>query len=131
MKNPVAFKIRGLTLIEMIISIAILGMLALYFSPRFIQATRIMEHSRRSTMAANLANQEMEKLRSLNFDEINAMINGDPDPDASDSVSSMYKINTFIIPHNGDGFTVKVLVEAESVIQDEPIKQSVQSYIAW
>ena len=132
----------GLTLVEIIIAIAIIGMLALFFSPRFIQGTKMMEHSRRSNISANLANGEMEFLRSLDFAEINDEIaeiaEGDPLIKIKEITvdNHSYDIKTIIIGHNVDGadgldgFTVRVIVETDQVIQGEPIQQSVQSYIS-
>lgn len=132
---------NGLTLAEMIIAIAIIGMLALFFSPRFIQATRMMEHSRRSNICANLANSEMEYLRSLDFDEISGEIALEDPPvkiiTKEITVDNhIYNIKTIIIGHSTDesselyGFTIRVIVETDKVIEDEPISQSVQSYIS-
>lgn len=127
---------KGLTLVEMIISIAIIGMLALFFSPRFIEGMRMMEHSRRSNISSNLANSEMEYLRSLDFDEITALAGEDPINKEITVDKHIYDVKTIIIGHIADGtdglvgFTIRVIVETDQVILDEPIRQSVQSYIS-
>ncbi len=120
----------GLTLVEMIIAIAIIAMLALFFSPKFIQGTKMMEHSRRSSISINLANSEMEYLRSLDFDQIESA-GGIKNITVDNHV---YDIETIIVPHiivdEVDGFTVSVQVGTNRVILDEPIQQTVQTYIS-
>lgn len=124
---------KGLTLIEMIIAIAILGMIALVFTPRFIESTKMMEHSRRNNISANLANSEMEYLRSLDFEEIIELAGGNPLFKEITVDNHVYNIETIFVEykHDGlDGFMVKVLVQTERVIHYEPIQQSIQSYIS-
>ncbi|RQD68389.1 MAG: prepilin-type N-terminal cleavage/methylation domain-containing protein [Tindallia sp. MSAO_Bac2] len=149
MKNTSVFKYnlintRGLTLVEMIIGITIIAMIALYFSPRFIQATHTMEHSRRNTTAATLANRELENLRSMKFDELVTFYEdiegGGSSREIEEEVevnNQRYQINTLFIPHDSvndasvtAGFTIRVFVETDSMIQNESAEYSVQSFFA-
>ena len=60
----------GMTLIELIISIAIIGIIAAALLPVMVFTTQGNQHNRIALVAQNLANERMEELRGLSFQDV-------------------------------------------------------------
>ncbi|MGB8453812.1 MAG: prepilin-type N-terminal cleavage/methylation domain-containing protein [Anaerocolumna sp.] len=90
----------GLTLVEIVISIFILSIIVTSFSGALVYATRVTKDNRIKTAAINLANEEIEKIRSMKFVDIGNKY-GDPPGNIPTEREVMvdgitYKINTLI-----------------------------------
>ncbi len=90
----------GLTLVEIIISMFILSIIITSFSGVLVYATRVSKDNRVKTAAINLANEEIEKIRSMKFADIGNKY-GDPPGDIpterEETVDGIaYKVSTLI-----------------------------------
>lgn len=93
-------KNKGMTLIEIIIAIAIVGIIAATLFPIIVFTTQGNQHNRISLVAQNLASERMEQVRGLSFQDIGT-IGGNPTgtiPQTEIKVMAgrEYRINTTI-----------------------------------
>ncbi|GEM_PF-1212290 len=70
----------GLTLVEILISVFILSVIITSLSGALVYATRVTKDNRMKTTAINLANKEIETIRSMKFLDVGTK-NGDPSGD--------------------------------------------------
>lgn len=93
-------KIVGMTLIEIIMAIAIIGIIASTLLPAIVFTTQGNQHNRIALVAQNLANERMEEIRGLSFQDIGT-IGGNPNGTIPQNFNKIvggrtYNINTTI-----------------------------------
>ncbi len=90
----------GLTLVEVLISIFILSIIVTAFCGALVYASRVTKDNRVKNGAVNLANEEIEKIRSMKFADI-GNVQGDPSGDIPTERKATvdgitYKVSTLI-----------------------------------
>ncbi len=110
---------RGVSLIEVVIALAILGFGMLGMAAAQISAFRFSDSSRERTLAHGLAQQQIEIFQSMSTDSIEAVIAAGPtdplnpiDPDVNDSAVMAFNRSWVITPNTPEVgiYTVQVSV---------------------
>lgn len=63
-------RLQGFTLIEVLIAVFLLAVAAIAFTGLLVLSTRISLESERQTVAQGIVNEELEYIRSLNYDSV-------------------------------------------------------------
>ena len=114
-----AKRVRGVSLIEVIVALAVLGFGMLGMAAAQISAYRFSDSSRERTLAHGLAQQQLEIFQAMSTDSIEAAIiagTTDPlnpiDPDPNDSAAMAFNRSWLITPDTPEPgvYTVQVAV---------------------
>lgn len=121
----------GFTLIEVLIAIAILLIGAVAIVPLFVFASDTAETNKRRTIAANLANAQIEYIRSLNFEDIGIYPNGKLEDTSTEFNGVEYRINFDVVEDiPGHSKRVEVEVVAAATGRQETIREQLQTVVA-
>ncbi|NLY44106.1 MAG: type II secretion system protein [Clostridiaceae bacterium] len=98
-RDRVLINSKGFSLIEVIVSVAILGIIALPLTMMFVSAVRQNEEAKRKTEAYQLANMLMEKIKQIyplnevdTYVYYDASLNGIPSSDGIEPANARYKV---------------------------------------
>lgn len=97
---PYIARQKGFTLLEVLLSVLILGIIIVSLAPILVFSSHSSEYNRAKTIATNLANRKMEEIRALPFNEIGT-IGGNPPGNIPQEESVKigrytFKVQTFI-----------------------------------
>ncbi len=97
---------RGFTLVEVIVSIAIIGIIVVGLSPVFVFSVQSTQYNRSQLILSNLANQKMELIRAIEFNQIGYT---DANVVLNEPVGAIQRSENIL--HDGRQYTINTTIE--------------------